>query len=353
MNAEHATQLRMIGESAADFAAANGGSARARRVHEGAPAWDGAGWQAIADMGWLGIAVPESRGGLALGAAAVAVVAEQAGRALMTAPLTMGIAAASLLAACDGSGGNDAADSTLTQLIAGQAHLALATASPAPNGDWRAAVVPDGDAASQWLIGSGRGDGFSARALRFDGPGIARSARTAVDGSVLADVAIDAAAWADAPRWLSGSTGEAAWQRATNLLRLGDAAYLCGLMDAALQLALDYLRLRRQFGVPIGSFQALQHRATDCHVDVTATRALVYEAARAFGTAGEHWAASASVQRASAAALRVTQAVVQFHGAIGFADEHDAGLYLRRAMTVGARHAETALADLLAQARPD
>lgn len=124
---------------------------------------------------------------------------------------------------------------------------------------------------------------------------------------------------------------------------LGDAAYLCGLMDGALRLALDYLRLRRQFGVPIGSFQALQHRAADFHVDVTATRALVREAARAFGTSRGAWAAAAAVQRAGAAALRVSQEVVQFHGAIGFADEHDAGLYLRRAMTIVPRHSNEAL----------
>ncbi|MGK6305770.1 acyl-CoA dehydrogenase family protein [Variovorax sp. DT-64] len=133
--------------------------------------------------------------------------------------------------------------------------------------------------------------------------------------------------------------GEAAWKQGRNLQRLGDAAYLCGLMDAALQLALDYMRLRRQFGVPIGSFQALQHRASAAHVDASATRALVHEAARAFGSVRETWAAAASVHRAAAAALRVAKEVVQFHGAVGFADEHDAGLYLRRAMTVGARHA--------------
>jgi alkylation response protein AidB-like acyl-CoA dehydrogenase len=247
----------------------------------------------------------------------------------------MGIAAAGVLAQGSGPAGQ-----TLGALLAGHAHVVLADgAADDGDGTVHASLVPDGEAASAWLVATGEGEAFSARLVCFDTPGAVRSDRAAVDGSRLADAAIAHSAWADAPRVLSGLAGEAAWMRGRNLQRLGDASYLCGLMGAALQLALDYMRLRRQFGVPIGSFQALQHRATACHVDATATRALVHEAARAFGTAREAWAAAASMHRAAAAALRVTKEVVQFHGAIGFADEHDAGLYLRRAMTVGARHA--------------
>ncbi len=117
-------------------------------------------------------------------------------------------------------------------------------------------------------------------------------------------------------------------------------------MESALKLALDYLRLRHQFGVAIGSFQALQHRAASCHVDAQATQALVGEAASALGGPRGAWAAAASLHRAAAAALRITQEVVQFHGAIGFADEHDAGLYLRRAMALSARHARDVRAQL-------
>ncbi|MGO4331106.1 acyl-CoA dehydrogenase family protein [Cupriavidus sp. 2TAF22] len=346
MNAEHAAQLRMIGESAAGFAATHGGTARARQVHEGGAALEAATWKAIAGLGWLGIAVPEANGGLALDAPAAAVVAEEAGRALMTPPLTMGMAAAFLLAK-----GQGAAEEALQTLMMGAGHVAFAAAAVGTDATVRAPLVPDGDAANQWLVALGEGRDFEVRLLRRGLPGIVCNTRAAVDGSRLADLSIDHAAWSDAPRVLSGSVGQAAWQSGRHLLWLGDAAYLCGLMDAALRLALDYLCLRRQFGVPIGSFQALQHRATACYVDLKATRALVHESARAFGGGREAWAAAASVHRAAAAALRVTKEVVQFHGAIGFADEHDAGLYLRRALTVGARHAEDAFAQLAPTAR--
>lgn len=330
MSAEHEAQLRMIGESAADFAAHHRSVA-----HGGASAW-----KSIAELGWFGIAVPESHGGLALGAPAVAVVAEPAGHALMSAPIGMGMAAAQVLAGAQGG------DDVLAALLAGNACVALAHAPAVADGALLATLVPDGDAAAQWLVAVGEGSGFSARLLRIGAPGVVRDDRAAVDGSRLADLRIDHAAWADAPHLLSGADGEATWRRGVQLGWLSDAAYLCGLMDAALKLALDHLGLRRQFGVPIGSFQALQHRATTCHVDVTATRALVHEAARAFGTPRQAWAAAAAVHRAAEAALRVILEVVQFHGAIGFADEHDAGRYLRRAMTVGARHTADALAVL-------
>ena len=341
MNDEQQASLRLIAESAADAAASLGGPARARQVHAGGPAWEAGPWQAIAELGWLAVAVPESAGGLQLGAPALCVVAQEAGRTLLTQPLTMGMAAAAVLAEA-----GDAAAPALQALTAGAAHVVLADAERAASGALTVQLVPDGDAAAQWLLACGEGADFSARLLHAGAPGMALSLRHAVDGSRLADLAIDRAAWVGAPQLLSGKAGQAAWRRGQHLVWLGDAAYLAGLTDAALQLGVEYLRLRRQFGVPIGSFQALQHRAADGHVDVTATRALVHEAARAFGSAREAWAAAAAVQRAAAAALRVTKEVVQFHGAIGFADEHDAGLYLRRAMTVGARHAGTALAAL-------
>lgn len=332
MSAERDAQLHMIGESAADFAARNRGVAQ-----EGASVW-----KSIAELGWFGIAVPESHGGLALGAPAVAVVTEPAGHTLMTAPIGMGMAAAQVLAGAQGG------DDVLAALLAGDACVALAhaTAVAVADGALLVTLVPDGDAAAQWLVAVGEGAGFSARLLRVGEPGVVRNDRAAVDGSRLADLRIDRAAWANAPSLLSGADGEATWRHGTQLGWLSDAAYLCGLMDAALKLALDHLRLRRQFGVPIGSFQALQHRATACHVDVTATRALVHEAARAFGTPRQNWAAAAAVHRAAEAALRVNLEVVQFHGAIGFADEHAVGRYLRRAMTVGARHTADALAVL-------
>jgi alkylation response protein AidB-like acyl-CoA dehydrogenase len=99
--------------------------------------------------------------------------------------------------------------------------------------------------------------------------------------------------------------------------------------------------------MPIGSFQALQHRAASAYVDVVSSRSLVREAVRAAGTERQTAAAAAAKTYASNAALRVTREAIQLHGAIGFTDEHDIGLYHRRAMALVAADGGVAAARTL------
>ena len=121
-------------------------------------------------------------------------------------------------------------------------------------------------------------------------------------------------------------------------LRIAVAAELVGLMEKALSMTVEYLRLRRQFRKPIGSFQAMQQLAASAYVDVQASRALVRESCVSGSGDRAQAAAAAAKARASDAALRVTRAAIQCHGAIGFADEHDIGLFLRRAMVLSGRY---------------
>src|SRR5690606_26281717 len=113
-------------------------------------------------------------------------------------------------------------------------------------------------------------------------------------------------------------------------------AILLGAMNAALKLAVDYLKVRKQFGVVIGTFQALQHRAASAHVRVQSSRALVIEACLAFGTPKQTLAAAMVKAHVSDAALAVVKDAVQLHGAIGFTDEHDVGLFFRRVVALAA-----------------
>ncbi len=341
-------QSLMIAESAAAFTADNGGSERARQLLNGtAGTFDASCWRGLAELGWFGIGVPESSGGIDLGPHAACLVAEEAGRSLLMPPLTMAMAAANLLS----SQSESSLVKELGALVGGNQHIGLALAT---SGGWSRPIevqlIPDGDLAQSTIVGIGDGEQFDARLIARDTEGVTFSAEQCVDGSWLGSAAISMATWANAPRVASGAEGRANWNSAINLLRIADVAYLCGLMAAALTMSLDYLRLRHQFGVPIGSFQALQHRAADCHIHVAAARALLYESVRAFGTSRETWSVAACVSRATEAALHVTKENVQFHGAIGFAEEHDAGLYLRRAMVVSARHTADALRILRAGA---
>jgi alkylation response protein AidB-like acyl-CoA dehydrogenase len=104
-------------------------------------------------------------------------------------------------------------------------------------------------------------------------------------------------------------------------------------MERAQDITFDYLRIRKQFGKLIGSFQALQHQAANIYVRIEATRSLVYQiAANNDAYRIDSAMAIAAKAKASEEALAVTQACIQLHGAIGFTDEHDIGLFLKRAM---------------------
>ena len=118
------------------------------------------------------------------------------------------------------------------------------------------------------------------------------------------------------------------------------AAELAGVADRALEMSLDYLRTRVQFGRPIGAFQALQHRAVDLHIHRELASAVLEEALAVLdrGPAAPARAAAASrlKARCAEAATRITREAIQFHGAIGFTDDFDVGLYLKRALVLTA-----------------
>ena len=118
-----------------------------------------------------------------------------------------------------------------------------------------------------------------------------------------------------------------------NLILIALSAELLGVMEGAQEMTLEYLRTRKQFGKLIGSFQALQHKAADIYIRIEATRSLVYQAAASSDPGHVDSALAAAVKaQASEAAMFVTKSCIQLHGAIGFTDEHDIGLYLKRAM---------------------
>lgn len=137
-----------------------------------------------------------------------------------------------------------------------------------------------------------------------------------------------------------GEAGRALWAQTLNRGALSTAGQLLGLAQRMLDLSVDYVAQRKQFGKPIGSFQALQHKATDLYVQQELTRAVLQDAVRALDAAGSAperaRLASRCKARASEAGLRVTREVIQLHGAIGFTDEYDAGLYLKRALVLSA-----------------
>jgi len=122
-------------------------------------------------------------------------------------------------------------------------------------------------------------------------------------------------------------------------LMLGAAIELVGLAAAALDVTLDYIKLRQQFGRPIGSFQVLQHRSVNGFIDIELNRSLAYRVVAAFDAGDHHPAMVSAVKgRASRGALAIIRDALQMHGAIGYTDEHDIGLCYKRAIALSARY---------------
>jgi alkylation response protein AidB-like acyl-CoA dehydrogenase len=323
-----------IADSAHKFARDSGGVQRARAMRDSSPLFDAQVWRQIAGLGWLGIRVSEEHGGLGLDAHAAVALLESVGKVILPEPVVPAMAAAGLLSDC----ATTSSIGMLGQLISGQClFIPVRAAEGSPGSDLQLLHVPDCHGSTRLLVARGDGESFEIRAIDAGSDGVSSKAAVCVDGSTLSACTVKRDAWNKSDIVAQGSPAQKAFDRATDIMLLGYSAYLVGLMHESLQITLDYMKVRSQFGTPIGSFQALQHRAASCHVDVVASRALLYEAAQAFDTPSRARAAAAAKARTSAAALRVTKECVQFHGAIGFADEHDIGLYLRKAMTIAAR----------------
>jgi 3-oxochol-4-en-24-oyl-CoA dehydrogenase len=293
------------------------------------------------ELGWLGILVPTSADGLGLGLTELALVLEQAGRGLICAPI--GLAAIGAAALAQGHAPHPMLERTMSgaALVApalqesahGSHPLELQTRSQAADGTFRVNgtkrfVCADG--ADGFLVSANGPDGPALYYVDRDASGCRLSATETVDGRKLSTLTLEhAPAHVVPPRQSSRSAIEAL----TDLALFALSAELLGVMEGAQEITFDYLRIRKQFGKPIGSFQALQHKAVDIYIRTETTRSLLYQvAANNDPYRIDPVQAVAMKAKASEDALIVTEACIQLHGAIGFTDEHDIGLYLKRAM---------------------
>lgn len=351
--AEH---RRLLADSVADFTARGTDIARVRRLRGTSTEYDRAVWNKMAELGWLGILVPESHGGLGLGLAEMAIVARGLARALVPEPLT---ATAVLAATALAAGENEALKrDELPRLVSGETLPALAwqeaagaldaaairtRAEPFEGGFKLSGVkrfIPGAAQADAFLVTAQSGNGIVLLWLPRAAPGVQLELEPLADGRSfgtlkLQDVLV--------PKGRVVAAGAAATEALTRAFDHGSViagAELAGVMDRALEMTLEYLKTRVQFGRPIGAFQALQHRAVDLYIHKELAGAVLDEGLalldRGPDAATRAAAASRVKARCADAALKITRETIQLHGAIGFTDEYDAGLYLKRAMTLAA-----------------
>jgi alkylation response protein AidB-like acyl-CoA dehydrogenase len=267
--------------------------------------------------------------------------------------------AASARALADG--GNDTlADGLLPKLVSGECVVisvlpeasgradgvpAFSAAASSGGGlrlNGAAKFVPSAESADGFIVPAAMREGTVLVHLRRDGV-VRPGGRRTVDGGGWSGIAAENLDVAAGDIVAGPNAGAATLETMRRYLLIGLAAEMLGVMEQALDLALGYLKTRVQFNRPIGSFQALQHRAVNDYMEVELTRSLLYQVCAAVDAGRGTPAMVAAVKsRASEAVVSVTKSVIQMHGAIGFTDEYDAGLYLRRAMALSVQYGDAA-----------
>ncbi|WP_218508860.1 acyl-CoA dehydrogenase family protein [Variovorax sp. dw_308] len=318
-------------------------------------------WQGLAhELGLLGVALPEGHGGLGGGMSAHAAMMETLGGALAAEPyLSTIVIGAGLLQRNAGA----RADALLARAVAGEAVIAFGHTEvqgwhdPA---DVRTTLVREGDGfrldgrksvvhaapwASHFIVsarssgGAGEAGGLSLLLVPRETPGISMRPYATRDGDRAAEIAFDGVALPmDA---LLGSEGGALpeIEQALDEATLAVCAEATGVMRRLMHDTLDYVRQRKQFGVPIASFQVLQHRLADMHMALEQAAALTNSVAEALGNdeldVSQRARAVSSAKVATAKACKaVGQGAVQLHGGMGMTEELAVGHYVRRATLI-------------------
>jgi alkylation response protein AidB-like acyl-CoA dehydrogenase len=281
-------------------------------------------WKAAGEQGWLAVLVPEEHDGLGLGLVEAQVIARALGAGVAPGPWRGTVLAAEAIRL---AGSDEQRATWLPRLASGEAVGALALHASAPG---TLPGVEYGGVADVVVARGGGADARSADAPR-GGLVLAEPSGTTPQGSYDRTVRL-AAVEAGAGEALPGAKADVVADlaaRATVLV----AADLVGIAREALSRTVAYDREREQFGVPVGSFQAIKHALADLHVGVTMAEHAALYAAHAVdaGLDGADLAVAVAKAKASDAAVQATAAMIQYHGGIGYTWEHEAHFYYKRA----------------------
>ncbi|MGF6479031.1 acyl-CoA dehydrogenase family protein [Paraburkholderia sp. JPY419] len=318
-------------------------------------------WRTLGEMGWLGIAVPEEMGGLGFSPVESAIVAEQMGRALVLEPYAMcGVFPASLVTRCGREGQRE---TLLAEIVSGEAvcavahsereargqvHYVTATATKTTDGTWRLdgykTLVVGAPVADRLLVvartagAAGDKDGIGIFVVDPKQAGVTLKTCALLDGTPSADLLLEGVVVAQSD--VLGEAGNAfeGLQAAVDETIVAICAELVGDMEDAIELASEYLKTRKQFGVAIGSFQALQHRMADMAIEAMQARATLHRALLALSENGPNRSVEVSGCKAQTtrSAKFVTQQGIQLHGGYGITNEYKVGHHYRRHLVLDA-----------------
>jgi len=321
-----------------------------RRLMETGTAFDPALWQKMAQQGWTGIIFAEEYGGLGLGLVEMAVAFEEMGRTLLPGPYLSTVTLAGV--AIDAAGTPDQKVRYLTRISMGEARSTLALLEPDARWEPEAVklqvhptedgfalngqkmFVPDAGAADFLVCAARRGPDVGLFIVPRDAPGLTIKPLAAIDGTRklyrvdFADVPV-----AEEDFLAIGDSARDALERALAVSTVALTAEMVGGMQRVMEIAVEYAKTRKQFGKPIGQFQAVQHLCADMLLLTESSRSAVYYAAWALQERAPDAALAVSIAKAYAsdAYREVGNRGIQVQGGMGFTWENNLHLYYRRA----------------------
>jgi alkylation response protein AidB-like acyl-CoA dehydrogenase len=363
VNFDLSSDQKLLVDTASSFAKKSSPVSRARKLRTDPLGFEPKVWRQMAELGWLGLCVPEANGGFGARFVDLALVLEQLATTLVPEPILATCVLGGTALARAGS--DEQRARWLAPLAAGELHAALAWAERGGRYDAAAVAtraekmasgkgyrlsgekiwVQGGHAANLLLVtartagGPLERTGVSLFAVDSGASGVEVRPVETMDGRRAAMVRLDGVE-VGADRML-GDEGIAA-PLVEDVLDVGAAAACAeatGMAKAVLAMTVDYLKTREQFGVKIGTFQALQHRAVEMFVEVELCRSHSIEASLRIdeGAADERrQAVSAAMVQLATGGRGVVRSAIQLHGGIGCTDEHDVGLYFKRMQSLGA-----------------
>jgi alkylation response protein AidB-like acyl-CoA dehydrogenase len=308
-------------------------------------------WKEMADMGWAGVLVPEEHGGVGFGFVGAGLIATEVGRNLSVTPL---LSSAVLAVTALVRGGSQAHKETLLPAIAsGDVLIALATDESARHSPHHVATrvsgkyklsgrklhVLDGHVADHLIVSARTSgdiearDGITLFLVNAKAAGVSITRSSMVDSHNSATVELRDVAVTDADIIGTLSHGADVLDAALDAGRAVLAAELLGIAEESFERTLVYLRERDQFGVKIGTFQALQHRAAHLFCEIELVRSVVLRTLQALDARESNAASLVCLAKAKASdvARIATNEAVQMHGGIGMTDEFDIGFFMKRA----------------------
>jgi alkylation response protein AidB-like acyl-CoA dehydrogenase len=328
-------------------------STEVRRLMDTTEGYDPEIWRQLSDQLALpGIHIPEQYGGAGFGMVELCIVTEEMGRALLCAPYfsTAVLATNAILNA-----GTEAQQSSLLPDLASGTRLA-ALAVTEPSGQWDSqsielvatpvaegflldgakSYVVDGHVADLLIVagrvaGTVGRDGLALFTVSADAAGVARSLLPSMDPTrKLARIDFDSV---QAQRLGDGEDDATALDRTLDQAAIALANEMVGGAQALFDSAVDYAKLRVQFGRTIGSFQAIKHKCADMLLELELAKSAAYYAAQAAATDDPEWPALACLAKAAASEtyLHIAAETIQIHGGIGFTWENDTHLWFKRA----------------------